>query len=55
MWIEEPNGNLDAIDARGYPSGLYAAVVVAGVITVLLLPAIGFFSGTAFDAAAALF
>ncbi|MEF8843721.1 MAG: NADH-quinone oxidoreductase subunit N, partial [Haloarculaceae archaeon] len=55
MWIEEPNGNLDAIDRRGYPSGLYAAVVVAGVVTVLLLPAIGFFSGTAFDAAAALF
>jgi NADH-quinone oxidoreductase subunit N len=55
MWIEEPNGNLEAIDRRGYPSGLYAAVVVAGVVTVLLLPAIGFFSGTAFDAAAALF
>jgi NADH-quinone oxidoreductase subunit N len=55
MWIEEPNGSLEAIDRRGYPSGLYAAVVVAGVVTVLLLPAIGFFSGTAFDAAAALF
>jgi NADH-quinone oxidoreductase subunit N len=55
MWIEEPNGNLDAIDRRGYPSGLYAAVVVAGVVTVLLLPAIGLFSGTAFEAAAALF
>jgi NADH-quinone oxidoreductase subunit N len=55
MWIEEPNGNLEAIDRRGYPRGLYAAVVVAGVVTVLLLPAIGFFSGTAFDAAAALF
>jgi NADH-quinone oxidoreductase subunit N len=55
MWIEEPNGNLEAIDRRGYPSGLYAAVVVAGVVTVLLLPAIGLFSGTAFEAAAALF
>jgi NADH-quinone oxidoreductase subunit N len=54
MWIEEPNGNLSAVDRRGYPSGLYAAVVVAGVVTVLLLPAIGLFSGTAFDAAAAL-
>jgi NADH-quinone oxidoreductase subunit N len=54
MWIEEPNGNLEAVDRRGYPSGLYAAVVVAGVVTVLLLPAIGLFSGTAFDAAAAL-
>jgi NADH-quinone oxidoreductase subunit N len=54
MWIEEPNGNLEAIDRRGYPSGLYAAVIVAGVVTVLLLPAIGLFSGTAFDAAAAL-
>jgi NADH-quinone oxidoreductase subunit N len=55
MWIEEPNGNLAAIDRRGYPSGLYAAVVVAGVVTVLLLPAIGLFSGRAFEAAAALF
>jgi NADH-quinone oxidoreductase subunit N len=54
MWIEEPNGNLEAVDRRGYPSGLYAAVVVAGVVTVLLLPAIGLFSGTAFEAAAAL-
>jgi NADH-quinone oxidoreductase subunit N len=55
MWIEEPNGNLAAVDRRGYPSGLYAAVVVAGVVTVLLLPAIGLFSGRAFEAAAALF
>ena len=54
MWIEEPNGNLEAVDRRGYPSGLYAAIVVAGVVTVLLLPAIGLFSGTAFEAAAAL-
>jgi NADH-quinone oxidoreductase subunit N len=54
MWIEEPNGNLAAVDRRGYPSGLYAAVVAAGVVTVLLLPAIGLFSRTAFDAAAAL-
>jgi NADH-quinone oxidoreductase subunit N len=42
------------VDQSGYPTALYAAVVVAGVITVLLLPAIGLFSGTAFEAAAAL-
>jgi len=54
MWLEEPNGNLAVVDQSGYPTALYAAVVVAGVITVLLLPAIGLFSGTAFEAAAAL-
>jgi NADH-quinone oxidoreductase subunit N len=53
MWIEEPNGNLDAVDQRGYPTGLYAAVMVAAAVTVLLLPAIGIFSGVAFDAASA--
>jgi proton-translocating NADH-quinone oxidoreductase chain N len=53
MWLEEPNGNLDAIDTRGYPTGLYAAVVLAAVATVLLLPAIGIFSDVAFEAASA--
>ncbi|WP_254822192.1 NADH-quinone oxidoreductase subunit N [Haloglomus halophilum] len=53
MWIEEPDGNLEGIDARGYPTGLYAAVVIAAIVTVLLLPAIGVFSGVAFDAASA--
>ena len=52
MWIEEPAGD---VQVSGYPTGLYAAVVAAAVVTVALLPALGFFSGTAFDAAAALF
>ena len=51
MWLEEPNGNLDAVDRRGYPTGLYAAVMLAAAATVLLLPALGLFSGPAFEAA----
>ena len=39
IWIEEPNGSLDAIDSK--PTGLYAAVIVAAVATVLLLPGFG--------------
>jgi NADH-quinone oxidoreductase subunit N len=38
MWMEEPNGDLE-IDS--YPTGLYAAIAVAAVMTVLLLPAFG--------------
>jgi NADH-quinone oxidoreductase subunit N len=38
MWIEEPNGDLEI---EGYPTGLYAAIAVAAVMTVLLLPAFG--------------
>jgi proton-translocating NADH-quinone oxidoreductase chain N len=38
MWIEEPNGDLEV---EGYPTGLYAAIAVAAVMTVLLLPAFG--------------
>ncbi len=49
LWFEEANGEF-AID--GYPTGLYAAIVTAAVVTVLLLPALGFFSDTAFEAAA---
>ncbi|MFB6164224.1 MAG: NADH-quinone oxidoreductase subunit N [Haloarculaceae archaeon] len=52
MWFETPDGSLDV---RSYPTGLYAAVVAAGVVTFLLLPAFGAVSGTAIDAAAALF
>jgi proton-translocating NADH-quinone oxidoreductase chain N len=51
MWLEEPNGNLAKIDTRGYPTGLYAAVLIAALATVLLLPALGVFSGVAFEAA----
>jgi proton-translocating NADH-quinone oxidoreductase chain N len=38
MWIEEPDGTLEI---EGYPTGLYAAIAVAAVMTVLLLPAFG--------------
>jgi proton-translocating NADH-quinone oxidoreductase chain N len=55
MWIEEPNGDFDGIENKGYPTALYAAVVGAAVVTVLLLPALGFFASRAFDVAAALF
>ncbi len=48
MWVEEPNGELEL---QGRPTGLYAAVVAAAVVTVLLLP--GFFpiAETAIEAA----
>lgn len=52
MWIEEPT---DDLTIEGYPSGLYAAVVGAAVVTCLLLPALFFFSDPAFEAATALF
>jgi NADH-quinone oxidoreductase subunit N len=38
MWLEEPDGTLEI---QGYPTGLYAAIAVAAVMTVLLLPAFG--------------
>ncbi len=53
LWIEEPNGNLDALDTK--PTGLYAAVIVAAVMTILLLPGFGPVIETAEAAAAAVF
>jgi len=50
MWIEEP---AEGVDVSSYPSTLYAAVITAAIVTVVLLPALGLFSGFAFDAAAA--
>jgi proton-translocating NADH-quinone oxidoreductase chain N len=38
MWIEEPSGDLEI---EGYPTGLYAAIAIAAVMTVLLLPGFG--------------
>lgn len=38
-----------------HPLGLYTAVIVAAVVTVLLIPAFGFITGPAVDAASALF
>ncbi len=52
MWIEEPASDL-SID--GYPTGLYAAIVVAAVVTVLLLPALFVFSEPALTAGSGLF
>jgi len=49
----ETRSALDAVDAR--PTPLYAAVVVAAVVTVLLLPGFGPVIETAETAASALF
>ena len=38
MWIEDPNGDLDI---ESYPVGLYAAIALAAVVTVLLVPGFG--------------
>ena len=35
MWIEDP---ADGLELDGYPTGLYAAVIAAAVVTFLLLP-----------------
>jgi len=51
MWIEDPDGSFE-ID--GYPTGLYVAIVVAAVATVLLLPGFGPVIEIARDAALAL-
>jgi proton-translocating NADH-quinone oxidoreductase chain N len=51
MWIEEPDGDLE-ID--GYPTGIYLALVIAALATVLLLPAFGPVAETASNAASIL-
>jgi NADH-quinone oxidoreductase subunit N len=51
MWIEEPE---EPRELDEYPTALYAAIVAAAVVTVLLLPGLAVFDGAAFDAAAAL-
>jgi NADH-quinone oxidoreductase subunit N len=52
MWFEEADGT---VEVESYPTSLYAAVVIAAVATVLLLPAFGLLSPSAFDAATVLF
>jgi NADH-quinone oxidoreductase subunit N len=52
MWFEEPDGT---VEIESYPTSLYAAVVIAAVATVVLLPAFGLLSPSAFNAAAGLF
>jgi proton-translocating NADH-quinone oxidoreductase chain N len=51
MWVE-PSG--DGLELRGRPRGLYAAVLAAAVVTVLLLPAFAFGIEPAYEAADAL-
>ena len=50
MWIEDPE---EGFEVGAQPVGIYAAIVIAAVVTVALLPAFGLLSGVAFDAAAA--
>ncbi|MEF8851587.1 MAG: NADH-quinone oxidoreductase subunit N [Haloarculaceae archaeon] len=52
MWFEEADGS---VEIESYPTSLYAAVVIAAIATVLLLPAFGLLSPSAFDAASVLF
>jgi NADH-quinone oxidoreductase subunit N len=51
MWIEDADG---AFEIESYPVGIYAAIVVAAVVTVLLLPGFGLVSDQASAVAAAL-
>ncbi|CAI49248.1 NADH dehydrogenase-like complex subunit N [Natronomonas pharaonis DSM 2160] len=51
MWIESP---AESLTIERYPTALYAAVMAAAAVTVLLLPGLFVFDGAAFDAAAAL-
>ncbi len=51
LWLEEPD---QPTELTGTPTGLYAAVVVAAVGTLLLLPAFGPVIGTAETAATGL-
>ncbi|MWV40197.1 MULTISPECIES: NADH-quinone oxidoreductase subunit N [Natrialba] len=51
VWFEEPPA---ARDSLGQPTGLYAAIVFAAVMTVVLLPGFGPVVETALDAAAAM-
>jgi NADH-quinone oxidoreductase subunit N len=49
MWIEDAE---DDFEITSQPVGIYAAIVVAAILTVALLPAFGLLSEVAFDAAA---
>jgi len=53
MWIDEPTG--EPVEVDGYPTGIYVAIVVAAVVTVLLLPGFGPVVETANTAASVLF
>ncbi len=51
MWIDDP---LEPLTIETYPTALYAAVLIAAVVTVILLPGLLIFDTAAFDAAGAL-
>ncbi len=53
MWVDEPTG--EPVEIDGYPTGIYVAIIIAAVITVLLLPAFGPVAETANNAASVLF
>jgi NADH-quinone oxidoreductase subunit N len=50
IWIDEPD---EPREIESYPTALYAALLIAAVVTVVLLPALAVFDTAAFDAAAA--
>jgi NADH-quinone oxidoreductase subunit N len=52
MWVEEAD---DSFEIDSYPTGLYTAIIVAAVATILLLPAFGLVSPSAVTGAGALF
>jgi proton-translocating NADH-quinone oxidoreductase chain N len=54
LWFEEPNGNLEDFEVT-QPVGIYAALTAAAVATVVLLPALGLFSGSVTEATVSLF
>ncbi len=51
MWVEDPS---DDLDIESYPTGLYAAIAIAAVVTVLLLPGFGLVAEAANTAASVL-
>jgi proton-translocating NADH-quinone oxidoreductase chain N len=49
MWLEEAD---EPREIESYPTALYAAILIAAVVTVALLPGLAVFDTAAFDAAA---
>jgi NADH-quinone oxidoreductase subunit N len=49
MWLEEAD---EPLELESYPTALYAALLIAAVMTVALLPGLAVFDTAAFDAAA---
>jgi proton-translocating NADH-quinone oxidoreductase chain N len=51
MWLEDAD---EPLELESYPTALYAALLIAAVMTVALLPGLAVFDTAAFDAAAAI-